>query len=152
MSDDNNTDEPIYFYSKTMAWWGLSNFSPPGIEQDGVFWPTVEHFFQAQKFDSLEMKARIRRAATPKLARELGQSRAYPIRADWDNVRDEIMLHGLRVKFAQPAATKLLLSTGDKTLIEASPFDHYWAAGQDGSGRNRLGELLMQVRRELQAR
>jgi N-glycosidase YbiA len=152
MSDLNDTEEPIYFYSKTMAWWGLSNFSPPGIEQDGVFWPTIEHFFQAQKFDSLEMKERIRRTATPKLARELGQSRAHPIRSDWDDVRDDIMLCALRVKFAQPAASKLLLSTGDKWLVEASPFDYYWGAGQDGSGRNRLGELLMQVRRELLAR
>jgi N-glycosidase YbiA len=152
MSDLNDTEESVYFYSKTMAWWGLSNFSPPGIEQDGVFWPTIEHFFQAQKFDSLEMKERIRRAATPKLARELGQSRAQPIRPDWDDMRDDIMLRALRVKFTQPAASKLLLSTEDRRLVEASPFDYYWAAGQDGSGRNRLGELLMQIRRELQAR
>jgi N-glycosidase YbiA len=52
--------EPLYFYTKTMPFWGLSNFAPPGFENDGIFWPTVEHFFQAQKFESFEIRDRIR--------------------------------------------------------------------------------------------
>lgn len=148
MSDDT-TDEPIYFYSKTMAFWGLSNFSPPGIEIEGEFWPTVEHFFQAQKFNDPEMRERIRRASTPKEARSLGQSRAFAIRPDWDAVREETMLKALRLKFAVPKARELLLSTGSRTLVESSPFDYFWACGQDGTGENRLGQLLMLVRKEL---
>jgi N-glycosidase YbiA len=142
-------DYPLYFYTKSMSFWGLSNFSPPGFEAHGVYWPTVEHFFQAQKFNDPLAQQRIRRAVTPKDARMFGQSRTFELRADWDTVREEIMLEALRLKFSIPIARELLLSTGDRMLIESSPYDYYWAAGQDGSGLNRLGHLLVQVRTEL---
>lgn len=141
--------EPLYFYTKTMPFWGLSNFAPPGFESQGVYWPTVEHYFQAQKFVEPVARERIRKAATPKEARALGQSRDYKIRSDWDAVREHVMLEALRLKFKRPEAKTLLLSTENRALIEASPFDYFWAAGQDGSGLNRLGHLLMQVRSEL---
>ncbi len=141
--------DPIYFYTKTMPYWGLSNFSPPGFEADGVYWPTVEHYFQAKKFLDAKTQERIRRALTPKNARELGQSRSFTLRPCWDEMREEIMLSALRLKFTQPEARAVLLSTGDRMLVESSPFDYFWASGQDGSGQNRLGHLLMRVRREL---
>ncbi|HKC73877.1 MAG TPA: NADAR family protein, partial [Chloroflexota bacterium] len=41
----------IYFYSTREKPYGcFSNFSPHGFELDGVWWPTSEHYFQAQKF------------------------------------------------------------------------------------------------------
>jgi ribA/ribD-fused uncharacterized protein len=142
-------EEPLYFYTKTMPFWGLSNFSPPGVEVGGIYWPTVEHFFQAQKFAEMEVQERIRQAATPKEARTLGQSRKFKLREGWDSLREEVMLSALRIKFGNPAARELLLSTGSRMLVESSPFDYFWAAGQDGSGQNKLGHLLMQVRSEL---
>jgi hypothetical protein len=144
-------DEPIYFYTKSMPFWGLSNFAPPGIEVDGVYWNTIEHYFQAQKFGDPVIRERIRRAATPKEARKLGQSRQFPLRKDWDVVREDIMLFAMRLKFKAPAARDLLLSTGDRQLVESSPYDYYWACGKDGTGLNRLGHLLMRVRSEIQA-
>ena len=74
--------EPLYFYTKTMPFWGLSNFAPPGVEIQGIYWPTVEHYFQAQKFSEPEAWDRIRKAPTPKEARSLGQSREYRLRED----------------------------------------------------------------------
>jgi N-glycosidase YbiA len=141
--------EPLYFYTKTMPFWGLSNFSPPGIEAQGAYWPTVEHYFQAQKFNDPAARMRILKASTPKEARTLGQSREFRLREDWDAVREQVMLEALRVKFQNVDAKKLLLSTGARMLVEASPFDYFWACGQDGSGLNRLGKLLVQVREEL---
>ncbi|MFC2585604.1 MAG: NADAR domain-containing protein, partial [Corynebacterium matruchotii] len=44
-----------------------------------------------------------------------------------------------------------LLSTGDAYLIEHTKNDSYWADGGDGSGKNRLGEVLMAVRDSLRA-
>ena len=144
-----SSNDPIYFYSKTMPFWGLSNFSPPGIEIDGFYWPTIEHFYQAKKFSDPAFRERIRLAATPKEARALGQTRSMTIRRDWDSVREEVMLAALRVKFQVPSARERLLSTGERPLVESSPFDYFWGCGQDGSGRNRLGQLLMLVRGEL---
>jgi len=53
---DATAVDTIFFYTKTMPFWGLSNFSPPGIKVKGIFWPTVEHFFQAQKFSDPESR------------------------------------------------------------------------------------------------
>jgi ribA/ribD-fused uncharacterized protein len=61
------------------------------------------------------------------------------------------MLAALRKKFAAEKLHDLLLSTGDRPLVEASPFDYYWGCGRSGTGKNRLGELLMQTRTELRA-
>lgn len=40
--------DPICFYSRSGAYSEFSNFAPFGFEADGVFWPTMEHYFQAQ--------------------------------------------------------------------------------------------------------
>lgn len=140
----------LWFYAQTEAFGEFSNFSPHGIEMDGVWWPTVEHYFQAQKFVDADYRARIARASTAKMAKSLGQSRAFAIWADWDHRRDAVMLEAVRRKFTTHSALgALLLSTGDEVLAEASPNDFYWGAGGDGSGLNRLGQILMQVRGEL---
>jgi len=56
----------------------------------------------------------------------------------------------LRAKFAQHASLgSLLLSTGDAELVEHTTNDRYWEDGGDGSGKNRLGQLLMELRSEL---
>lgn len=38
------------------------------------------------------------------------------------------------------------MGTGDKILREHTRWDNYWADGGNGSGKNRLGYLLMKVR------
>jgi ribA/ribD-fused uncharacterized protein len=147
--------EPIRFYSKTVEYYELSNFAPFGFEDAGEYWPTVEHYFQAQKFAGPENAAyreRIRSARTPRDAKTLGRTRKVPIRSDWDEVRDEVMLGALRKKFAAKKPSEVLLGSGLRQLVEASPTDGYWGAGRAGTGRNRLGQLLMQVRSELRAK
>ena len=143
---------PIRFYSKTPAYREFSNFAPFGFEADGVYWSTVEHYFQAQKFPGAENTAyreKIRSAKSPKEAKALGRTRSIVIRSDWEEVKDRIMLAALRKKFAARELRELLLTTGDRPLVEASPFDSYWGCGRSGTGKNRLGALLMQVRAEL---
>lgn len=142
-------DEPIYFYTKTCPFYELSNFSPHGFESEGVYWPTVEHYFQAQKFTDPGYRERIRKASSPREARSFGQSRSIPIRPDWEAVREDVMFRALHLKFQRPELKALLLSTGSRPLVEASPFDYFWGAGQDGSGQNRLGRLLERLRRQL---
>lgn len=144
--------EPIHFSSRTKAYAGFSNYSPHGFKLDGVRWATVEHYFQAQKFDDPVHRERIRRAATPGRAKRLGRSRAHPLRADWQTVREDVMLEALRLKFSAAKLRKLLLSTDDRPLIERAANDPYWGDGPDGRGQNRLGVLLMKLRDELRGR
>ena len=141
--------KPIYFFTKNDPYYELSNFSPYGFEEDGLYWPTVEHYFQAQKFHDPEYRKRIRNAKSPKQAKALGQTRAIALRSDWEAVKEQVMKHALRRKFSHPKPRAILLGTRRRTLIENSPYDRYWGCGRDGRGKNRLGHLLMEVRREI---
>ena len=115
----------------------FSNFSRHGFELDDAFWPTVEHYFQAQKFPGTPHAEKIRRAATPKDAKKLAWTRTVPLRPGWDNLRDDVMRRAIRRKFeVHPELCELLLSTGDEELIESAPNDYYWGCGADGSGKN----------------
>ena len=142
--------EPIYFYAQTDPYAEFSNFAPYGVAFDGTWWRTVEHYFQAMKFHDAGHRERIRRCHKPKAAKALGMTRAIPLRADWEEVKDDIMLTAVRCKFQTHAAPRqLLLSTGETPLIENAPMDAYWGCGPDGRGFNKLGQILMTVRSEL---
>ncbi|MFT4090540.1 MAG: NADAR family protein [Asticcacaulis sp.] len=140
----------IYFYGQTDLYAEFSNFALYGIEMDGIWWRTVEHYFQAQKFIDNAYRVRISKASTPKDAKALGRTRTLRIRDDWDTVRDQIMLVAVRKKFTtHPDLKTLLLATGEEPLAEAAPGDYYWGIGADGTGENKLGTILEQVRYEL---
>ena len=47
---------------------------------------------------------------------------------------------------------KILLETGDEELIENTTKDHYWGCGSTGTGKNKLGIILMETRESLRAR
>ena len=139
----------ILFYRVNEPFGEFSNFSPHAFELKGKRWPTSEHYFQAQKFAGTEYEETVRMAKSPMIAARLGRSRAHPLRADWEDVKEDIMREALRAKFTQnPALPSLLLDTEDAVLIEHTKNDRYWADGGDGSGKNRLGELLMELREE----
>lgn len=142
-------EEPIYFFDENHPYFELSNFSPHGFAENGVYWPTVEHYFQAQKFPGSPHRETIRNAPGPEHAKQLGQSRACPLRPDWSGIREEVMKTALRLKFSTPALRVLLLGTGNRELIENSPHDAYWGRGPDGKGKNRAGVLLMEIREAL---
>lgn len=142
--------DTITFYTTTDEYGFLSNFYAASMEIDGISWATVEHYYQAQKFFDPERQAAIRSAPTPGAAKKLAWAEDSGLRGDWDDVRDEVMLAALRAKFTQhPTLCARLLATGDALLVEHTALDAYWADGGDGSGLNRLGMLLMQVRNEL---
>ncbi len=143
--------ERILFHGMRDAHGYLSNFWPAPITLKGVVWPTTEHYFQAQKFAGTEHEEAIRRVASPMIAARMGRSRARPLRADWDAVKEQIMLEALRAKFTQhPDLGERLRATGDALLVEQRARDAYWGDGGNGHGLNRLGALLMRVRGELQ--
>ncbi|MCG7550488.1 NADAR family protein [Pseudoalteromonas sp. Of7M-16] len=139
----------IKFFTKNDKYYQLSNFAGFGFDLDGHYWKTMEHYFQAMKFVGTEQFNKIRDCGSPKQAKDLGQTRAIPIRSDWDTVKEEVMLVGLRKKFQNKELRDLLIGTGKKELIEDSPYDKYWGIGGNGKGKNRLGFLLMKLRDEL---
>lgn len=140
----------IRFYSFQDEYGWMSNFSYYPIKLGGRTWPTSEHYFQAQKFAGTEYEERIRRMPSVDEAARLGRNRRLPLRRDWNAVKEQVMLEALRAKFTQhPELREALLATDDAKLVEHTQRDSYWGDGGDGSGKNRLGALLMQLRGEL---
>ncbi len=141
----------IYFYTVADHPYGcFSNFSPHGFVLDDQWWPTSEHYFQAQKFVGTPDSDLIRQVRSPKDAARLGRDRRRPLRPDWETVKDAIMHRGVLQKFRSHADIReILLSTGEQPIVENSPIDYYWGCGADGTGLNRLGEILMAVRDQL---
>ena len=140
----------IKFYKVNDDYGFMSNFSPYPFSDGSKNWPTSEHYFQAQKFLVPQIQEKIRQIVSPMDAALEGRNRQNPLRPDWEEVKDEVMLQALRMKFSQnPEIAKGLVATGDAILIEHTRNDDYWADGGDGSGKNKLGLLLMQVREEL---
>ena len=145
--------EPVYFYVPHAEYGCFSNFSPHGFELDGTYWKTSEHYFQAQKFVGTDYAELVRKAATPKQAAEIGRRRDLPLRTDWEQVKDDVMRRAVLKKFATHADLRtVLLSTGERDIVENAPNDCYWGCGRDGTGKNRLGQILMETRAILRQR
>jgi len=142
----------INFYSASDEYGEFSNFWRQSIWFDGKRWPTSEHYFQAQKFEDAAYREEIRTAKSPMIAARLGRSRKQKLRREWESVKVGVMRDAVRAKFTQHEELKtLLLGTGDAKLVEHTENDSYWGAGGDGSGRNMLGQLLMELREQLRA-
>lgn len=128
----------------------LSNFYPSPKTP-----PTLEHHYHAAKVLSDGWRDRILNAVTPGEAKRTG--RIAPLRKDWEQVKDQVMLDLVRLKFSDPGLRQLLLDTGSVELFEGNTWhDNYWGVCRCGwcdklkaDGQNKLGEILMQVRSEL---
>ncbi|MBX9912075.1 MAG: NADAR family protein [Beijerinckiaceae bacterium] len=143
----------------------LSHFHPSPILIDGTNWPTVEHYYQSQKSPDQAYVAAILAAGRPGRAKRLAaapdaprriskdswfKTHAIAPRADWHDVKLDIMRRADRAKYAQNAdLAVLLLATGDAELIEDAPSEPFWGIGADGDGLNWAGRILMEIRAEL---
>jgi len=126
----------------------LSNFWPATVRFEGQVYPTVEHAYQGAKCVDPTMREQIRLAKRPGKAKKLG-SKVKP-RADWDEVRAEVMRHLVSQKFQRHSELgDQLLATGNAELVEENSWgDTFWGVCE-GEGENRLGRILMEVRQEL---
>lgn len=125
----------------------LSNFYSSPVTVDNIYYPTVEHAYQASKtLDYLE-RERIRRAQTPGIAKKLGKR--ITLREDWEDIKLSVMEYLLRQKFSREPLREKLKQTGDADLIEGNLWgDRFWGV-YNGKGENHLGRLLMKIRDEL---
>lgn len=144
----------IYFYKVDAPYGCFSNFSPHSIELTGRTWATVEHYYQAHKFQSTkfeELMWQIQAAPTPELAAKIGRNSEYQPRSDWDLCKCAVMYDAVLQKFRTHLdIQQILLDTIDAEIIEDSPTDYFWGCGIDRTGTNQLGRILMQVRANFQ--
>jgi N-glycosidase YbiA len=142
----------IYFYKVDQPYGYFSNFSPHPIDLDGVMWPTVEHYYQAQKFvgsNFEQLIPTIRSAATPEMAAAIGRDSGHWPSFDWPQRKLAVMYKAVLQKFASHQdLLALLQATGNAEIVEDSPSDCFWGCGLDRLGDNHLGKILMRIRAE----
>lgn len=133
----------------------LSNFYPSMITDGEIWFPTVEHYYQAAKAKNKEDYKVIAAAPTPGKAKKLG--REAEMRTDWEEVKDDIMLEALRQKFNHKLLKEKLLATGEERLEEGNYWhDNIWGKCycvecQNTVGQNKLGKMLMKIREEIKS-
>lgn len=134
-------------------WAFLSNFYPVVIEHDGIKYPSLEHAYQAMKTLDHVTRLRISREPTAAGAKARG-NRLPPIlkRSEWPEIKVNVMLVLLRMKFFREGLAQQLMDTMPHDLVEGNDWnDTFWGVCH-GQGENQLGKLLMQVRMELISR
>lgn len=134
------------------------------FEENGIVYKTAEHYMMAGKarlFNDAEILEKILKAASPNQVKALGRKVKNFDPKLWDEHKYEIVKQGNLLKFSQNKKYKdFLLSTGDKILVETSPYDTIWGIGMLETdlraenpllwnGKNLLGFVLMEVRDEL---
>lgn len=139
----------------------LSQWYPCRFQSGSSIFCSAEQFMMATKallFSDIETWERIMQSIEPGVAKKLGREVRNFNKEVWDNHKFDIVVRGNYRKFSQNEELKeFLLSTGDRILVEASPFDRVWGIGLGQSdnrkyrpeqwrGENLLGFALMEVR------
>lgn len=162
MNDVTERSGFVFFWSGWPSQWYPSVF-----DVDGVTYSCAEQFMMAEKARLFGDKATLKeilRADHPATHKALGRAVTPFDEARWNGACREIVYRGNMAKYEQNDDLRaLLLDTGDKTLVEASPKDRIWGIGLAADdpratkrsawrGKNWLGEALMRVRADLRAR
>lgn len=143
----------------------LSQWSRSDFLLDGAGFTCAEQYMmwrKARLFGDDMIADKILAACEPHDHKRLGQAVRGFEQALWDAEKVSIVTAGNRAKFGQNAGlARKLLGTGGAVLVEANPRDVVWGAGlaeddpdifdpSKWRGENLLGQVLMQVRAELQ--
>jgi type I restriction enzyme S subunit len=150
-------NESAVFLKTTERFGGLSNMAGGySLFINGIRIPTSEALYQACRFPHRpELQKIIIGQKSPMTAKMKSKPYRKDSRPDWDNVRVEIMWWCLRVKLVQhwEKFGDLLLSTGNKPIVEESSRDQFWGAKpinpEELVGINILGQLLTALREQL---
>lgn len=152
------TEKFIFFFTEK-DW--LSQWYPSPFEVHGIMFSTAEHFMMYRKamtFEDKKTAEKILKAKTPKEAKALGRKVKDFTNEYWDPIKESVVIHGNILKFNyNEVLKKKLLATGNKILVEASPYDKIWGIGigehhldatnpNHWRGQNLLGKCLMDAR------
>jgi hypothetical protein len=141
-------NEPIRFGGEHP----FSNFYPAAVVYEGIVFSTAEGAYQSAKTLDIE-KRKTFANISPDNAK--GKGRRLKQRADWEEVKYNVMLDVLRSKFQNSELHQLLLETGMCLIIEDTTLwhDNEWGDCScpkciNITGKNFLGKALMEIRSE----
>ena len=140
----------IEFYKEFGELGYLANYSNHGFTKNGIFYKTVEHYYQSEKFDNSEVRERIINAPTPKEASNIGRDRSNIRKENFKEIKNQVMFDGILEKFRQNRDIAYrLIETRNKRIAEATIDEYYWGIGKDKSGKNVIGDILVKVRERI---
>lgn len=153
--ENSGKHSEIRFYRANEKPYGaFSNLFKRAIIFEDRVYATSEHAYQAGKPSKKEVRDWILSAPTPALVAMAAHGLyTWDIVPNWSAIKVDRMRQVLRAKFTQHGDLReLLLSTADARLIEAgktpNEVNRFWGE-VNGQGKNMLGVLLMELRREL---
>lgn len=142
----------------------FSNWFRAEFDYDGHYFINFEQAFmylKAKLFTDIEIMEKILNNGNPMIYKKLGRC-VKPFDSDiFDKNKYQFMIDVVYAKFSQNEYLKrILISTKDAILVEASPKDNIWGIGMDinqpgfkdpsrWQGQNLLGKALMAVRQKL---
>jgi|SRR3989344_5420216 len=131
----------------------LSNFAACKILYNGIEYPTVEHAYQAVKSLDVNIRKYVANLPTPVDAKKYAHK--MQVRDDWPEIKASVMYQLLKLKFSQEIFKNKLLSTKNEIIVEGNTWhDTFWGCcyceKHTEKGENKLGKLLMQIRKEIQ--
>ena len=150
----------IYFWGSIYSQWAKTSFKD---DSNRVF-TTAEQFMMHSKallFGDHQIAEEILKTNDPKKQKALGRKVKGFSEKLWNAHKLEIVIKGNYLKFTQNEnLKKQLLATGNKVLVEGSPYDKIWGVGikyddplilneSNWRGENLLGKALMKVREDL---
>jgi len=154
------TDKYVFFWNGIYSQW----YQAP-MTIDGVLYNCCEQYMMHQKalfFGDTDIAERIMLTSHPRDQKELGRQVKNFNKERWDKVNLQIVYKGNFAKFSQNEdLKKQLLETGNKILVESSPYDQIWGIGMgefdegvdnplNWKGQNLLGWAITLVKQELQ--
>ena len=143
-------DENAIYFSRTDPEEIFGSTSPHPFLLEEKEWPTVEHYYQAMKFNDENHQEKIRLSTHVKQAKKLGSTRFKRRKNDWKKIKTTIMTRAIYTKCRSYSNIGLkLLDTQDNKLVENSQYDYFWGCGRDRRGENHYGKVLMNVRNKL---
>lgn len=156
--------EPVIFAEGLAENKEFNNTYEAPIQINSITYPTVEHYVQwkkAEKFGDAKAQDAIMKSKSALTAKQAGNKIKEFKEEEWNTVRDEVMKTALKAKIMQhPDIQQKLKDTGNRPIGEANARDKYWSIGTGADtnktknpskwpGKNRLGELLQEIRTEL---
>lgn len=161
---DEDSDNPVYFWMPKDKPFGAFSHWYFAETKDGdkTVYPTMEHYMMYQKallFGDHEIAKEILSLHTPAEVKEAGRRVHGFERAKWTACREQIVFNGNLLKYTQHQdLQRLLLDTGSRLLVEASPEDRIWGIGYSAAdaskhrgtwGLNLCGKAISNVRAKL---
>lgn len=152
----NHIAPDIRFGSRHEKFGFLSNLSSHSIkykhpnQKKTTVWPTVEHAYQACKFEGEPEIELIRKQTDPLQAKKVSYDNQLAWKKDWERQKVKIMRSLLSKKIKQHKEIEQnLLLTHTSKLIESSENDLFWGQNSRGDGENKLGKLWVELREGL---